>query len=110
MATNPAVSLPDAGTVRAALEKCPFVVVSDVIAQTDTGAYADVRLPSRRLGREGRHCHQLCPHDQPPAPVPAPAWRSPARLVDHERGGRAHGWASAFSYDTPPTSGANTPA
>ena len=36
MATNPAVSLPDAGLVREALEKCPFVVVSDCIADTDT--------------------------------------------------------------------------
>jgi assimilatory nitrate reductase catalytic subunit len=52
MATNPAVSLPDAGTVRAALEKCPFVVVSDVIAQTDTGAYADVRLPAAAWGEK----------------------------------------------------------
>ncbi|MDI1296490.1 MAG: molybdopterin-dependent oxidoreductase, partial [bacterium] len=30
MATNPAVSLPDANRVREALETCPFVVVSDV--------------------------------------------------------------------------------
>ena len=44
MATNPDVSMPDAGRVREALAACPFVVVSDVIADTDTGRFAHVRL------------------------------------------------------------------
>jgi assimilatory nitrate reductase catalytic subunit len=52
MATNPAVSLPDAGRVRAALEACPFVAVSDVIADTDTQAFADVRLPALAWGEK----------------------------------------------------------
>src|SRR3546814_19827631 len=38
MATNPAVSMPDANAVRAALAACPFAVVSDVIENTETGA------------------------------------------------------------------------
>jgi assimilatory nitrate reductase catalytic subunit len=38
MATNPAVSMPDANMARIALANCPFVVVSDCIADTDTGA------------------------------------------------------------------------
>ncbi len=46
MATNPAVSMPDAGFVREALTKCPTVVVSDVIADTDTARLADIRLPA----------------------------------------------------------------
>ncbi|HJR55648.1 MAG TPA: molybdopterin-dependent oxidoreductase [Rhizomicrobium sp.] len=46
MATNPAVSLPDAGFVREALAKCPLVVVSDVMANTDTGAFAHIQLPA----------------------------------------------------------------
>ena len=46
MATNPAVSMPDAGFVREALEKCPLVVVSDVMASTDTAAYAHIHLPA----------------------------------------------------------------
>jgi len=45
VATNPAVSLPDSGFVREALRRCPTVVVSDMIADTDTGRLADVRLP-----------------------------------------------------------------
>lgn len=51
MATNPAVSMPDAGRVREALAGCPFVVVSDVIADTDTSAFAHVRLPAAAWGR-----------------------------------------------------------
>ncbi len=47
MATNPAVSMPDANFVRGALAKCPMVVVSDCIAETDTGAFAHVRLPAQ---------------------------------------------------------------
>ena len=50
MATNPAVSLPDAGRVREALEACPFVVVSDIVADTDTSAHAHVRLPACWMG------------------------------------------------------------
>ena len=46
MATNPAVSMPDANFVRAALAKCPMVVVSDCIADTDTARFAHVRLPA----------------------------------------------------------------
>ena len=36
MATNPVDSMPDAGAVEAALQSCPFVVVSDIMADTDT--------------------------------------------------------------------------
>lgn len=46
MATNPVDSLPDADRVREALAGCPFVVVSDVVPDTDTAALAHVLLPS----------------------------------------------------------------
>ena len=52
MATNPAVSLPDAGLVREALTKCPFVVVSDCIADTDTARFAHVKLPAAGWGEK----------------------------------------------------------
>jgi assimilatory nitrate reductase catalytic subunit len=45
MGTNPAASLPDADAVRAALDACPFVVVSDV-TRTDTTRHAHVLLPA----------------------------------------------------------------
>ena len=52
MATNPVVSLPDANRVRAALERCELVVVSDVMANTDTAALADVLLPALAWGEK----------------------------------------------------------
>jgi assimilatory nitrate reductase catalytic subunit len=51
MATNPAVSLPDANKVRAALERCPLLVVSDCNARTDTTAFAHVLLTARSRTR-----------------------------------------------------------
>jgi assimilatory nitrate reductase catalytic subunit len=52
MATNPAVSLPDASRVREALAGCPFVVVSDCMAETDTMAFAHVKLPALAWGEK----------------------------------------------------------
>lgn len=52
MATNPAVSMPDAGFVREALAKCQTVVVSDVIADTDTARLAHIRLPALGWGEK----------------------------------------------------------
>ncbi|WP_432463434.1 molybdopterin oxidoreductase family protein [Agarivorans sp. QJM3NY_33] len=47
MATNPVVSLPDSSKIKRALEKCPFVVVSDCIEKTATTQFADVLLPAQ---------------------------------------------------------------
>jgi assimilatory nitrate reductase catalytic subunit len=52
MATNPVVSLPDADKVRAALERCELVVVSDVMANTDTARLAHVLLPALAWGEK----------------------------------------------------------
>ncbi|HET9475790.1 MAG TPA: molybdopterin-dependent oxidoreductase, partial [Steroidobacteraceae bacterium] len=52
MATNPVVSLPDADRVQAALRKCEFVAVSDVVANTDTAAFAHVLLPALAWGEK----------------------------------------------------------
>lgn len=46
MATNPVVSMPDAGKIKRALEQCPTVIVSDCIADTDTTRCADILLPA----------------------------------------------------------------
>lgn len=51
MATNPAVSLPDSNFIRAALEKCETVIVSDV-THTDTTQYADILLPAQAWGEK----------------------------------------------------------
>jgi assimilatory nitrate reductase catalytic subunit len=52
MATNPAVSLPDAEQARRALAKCPLVVVSDCVRATDTMDLAHVRLPALAWGEK----------------------------------------------------------
>jgi len=52
MATNPVVSLPNAARVRATLAACPFVVVSDCMAETDTMAFAQVKLPALAWGEK----------------------------------------------------------
>lgn len=52
MATNPVVSMPDADAVEAALKACPFVVVSDVLRETDTTRHAHVLLPSLGWGEK----------------------------------------------------------
>ncbi len=50
--TNPAQSLPDLTNVHAALAQCPFVVVQEVSAQTDTTAFADLLLPAASWGEK----------------------------------------------------------
>ncbi|TDG15926.1 nitrate reductase [Seongchinamella unica] len=52
MATNPAVSLPDTAMVKAALERCDFVVVSDCTEDTDTARRADMVLPAAGWGEK----------------------------------------------------------
>ncbi|WP_441295319.1 molybdopterin-dependent oxidoreductase [Massilia terrae] len=52
IATNPVVSLPDADQVRRALDRCELVVVSDVVANTDTNDFADVLLPALAWGEK----------------------------------------------------------
>jgi assimilatory nitrate reductase catalytic subunit len=54
MATDPADSMPDAARVEAALAACPFLVVSDVEAVTDTARHAHVLLPAAAWGEKDR--------------------------------------------------------
>jgi len=50
--TNPAQSLPDLTRVHEALAKCPYVVVQEVSADTDTAAFADLLLPAAGWGEK----------------------------------------------------------
>lgn len=52
MATSPVDSLPNANQVKAALEKCDFVAVSDCMQHTDTTEYADMLLPALGWGEK----------------------------------------------------------
>ena len=50
--TNPAVTMPDADRVAAAIKGCDFVVVSDMMADTDTTRLAHVLLPAAGWGEK----------------------------------------------------------
>ena len=52
MCTNPVVSMPEADRVARALKACDFVVVSDMMSDTDTMRLADLRLPSTGWGEK----------------------------------------------------------
>jgi assimilatory nitrate reductase catalytic subunit len=98
MATNPAVSLPDAGLVREALAKCPFVVVSDCIADTDTARFAHVKLPALGWGEKDgtvTNSERLVSRQRalfPPAGEAKPDWWIVKEV------GQAMGWTEAFAY------------
>ncbi len=51
--TNPVVSMPEADRVKEALRKCELVVVSDVMANTDTIELAHIKLPALAWGEKG---------------------------------------------------------
>ena len=101
MATNPAVSMPDAGSVREALAACPFVVVSDVIAETDSSVNAHVRLPAAAWGeKDGTVTNSDRTVSRQRALFPLPGEARPDWWIVKEVG-RRMGWKTAFAYDRP---------
>jgi assimilatory nitrate reductase catalytic subunit len=99
MATNPAVSMPDANMVRDALATCPFVVVSDVIGETDTSVHAHVRLPAAAWGEKDgtvTNSERRISRQRPLFPAPGeakPDWWIVTQVA------RRMGWNSAFAFD-----------
>lgn len=99
--TNPAVSMPEADRVARAIAGCDFVVVSDMIARTDTTRLAHVLLPAtgwsekdgtvtnseRRISRQRR---VLAPAGQA-----RDDWRILAEV------GCRMGWPEAFGWSGP---------
>jgi len=99
MATNPAVSLPDAGRVREALAACPFLVVSDVIADTDTSRHAHVRLPAAAWGeKDGTVTNSERRISRQRAVLPPPGEARPDWWIVKEVA-RRMGWRTAFGYE-----------
>lgn len=101
MATNPAVSMPEAGAVRAALERCDCVVVSDCVADTDTARFAHVLLPALAWGeKSGTVTNSERRISRQRAILPAPGgakadWWAVTQVA------RRLGFASAFPYESP---------
>ncbi|TCU07824.1 nitrate reductase [Rhizobium sullae] len=101
MATNPVVSLPDADAVEAAIRACPFVVVSDILKDTDTARHADVLLPSLGWGEKTgtvtnseRRISRQRPFLDAPGEARADWWQL-AEVA------RRMGFADAFAFASP---------
>lgn len=101
MSTNPAVSLPEAASVRDAIRACPFVVVSDIMADTDTTVLADLVLPAAAWGEKSgtvTNSERTISRQRSFLPVPGsvrPDWRIICDVA------AAMGWQNAFDYDGP---------
>ncbi|MEZ5686373.1 MAG: molybdopterin-dependent oxidoreductase [Paracoccaceae bacterium] len=98
--TNPAVSMPDADAVRAAIAGCDFVVVSDITGETDTARLADVLLPASAWAeKEGTvtNSDRTISRQRAALPVPAQARADWDILADV---GRRMGWTSAFDFQS----------
>lgn len=100
MGTNPAVSMPNAGKVRAALSTCPLVVVSDCV-ETDTTGFAHILLPAATWGEKDgtvtnseRRISRQRPFRAAPGEARADWWMM-AEVA------RRLGFADAFPYGSP---------
>ncbi|GFE66470.1 nitrate reductase [Litoreibacter roseus] len=101
MSTNPAVSMPDANGVSDAIANVPFVVVSDIMARTDTGDLADVLLPATGWGeKDGTVTNSERRVSRQRAFLPTPGDARPDWKIICDVAARM-GWGDAFSYDSP---------
>ena len=101
MATNPAVSLPDASRVREALAQCELVVVSDCVAKTDTTALAHVLLPAAAWGEKNgtvTNSERRISRQRPFLPPPGEARADWAIICDVAS---RMGFRSGFDYRGP---------
>ncbi|WP_171182492.1 nitrate reductase [Ruegeria sp. HKCCC2117] len=99
--TNPAATMPDADRVKSAIESCPFTVVSDLTARTDTARLADVLLPAAGWGEK---CGTVTNSDRTISrqrAVLTPPGQARADWDILAEVGRRMGWTEAFSYKTP---------
>ncbi len=100
MATNPAASMPRTDRIRAGLESCPFVVVSDCWP-TEATARADVVLPAAGWGEKDgtvTNSERMVSRQRPFREAPGearPDWWALAEVA------RRMGWAEVFAYEHP---------
>ena len=97
-ATNPLVSMPELERVKAAMERCPLVVVSEAYADTETSHYAHLLLPASQWSeKSGAMTNSerrvtLCPKFRPPHGDSRPDWEVFAEL------GRRLGFVDQFTF------------
>ncbi|MBC7907284.1 MAG: molybdopterin-dependent oxidoreductase [Rhodospirillaceae bacterium] len=101
MGTNPAVSLPETDLVRRALARCPVVIVSDCVAETDTTSHAHIRLPALAWGEKDgtvTNSDRTISRQRPFLPAPANAradWWQVTEVA------RALGFGGWFNWTSP---------
>ena len=101
MSTNPAVSLPNADGVAAAIANVPFVVTSDIIEKTDTNALAHVCLPATGWGeKNGTVTNSERRISRQRAFLPAPGNARPDWEIISDVA-RRMGFGTAFNYKSP---------
>jgi len=101
MATNPAVSMPDANFIREALQKCEFVVVSDCMRNTDTTQYANVLFPAQTWGeRDGTVTNSERRISRQRAFLPTPGKARPDWWII-SKVAQQMGFNEAFNYHRP---------
>jgi assimilatory nitrate reductase catalytic subunit len=101
MATNPVDSMPEADRVIEALKACPFVVVSDINAVTDTTCHADVLLPAAGWGeKDGTVTNSERCISRQRAFLPLPGEARPDWWIITQVA-RRMGFADGFSFETP---------
>jgi assimilatory nitrate reductase catalytic subunit len=99
--TNPVVSMPEADLVAEALRGCPFVVVQDVTAETDTARLAHVLLPATAWGeKNGTVTNSERRISRQRAVLAAPGQARDDWRILAEVAGRM-GWGDAFGWETP---------
>ncbi|MTI64437.1 nitrate reductase [Methylophaga sp.] len=101
MATNPVVSLPEADSVKAALEQCELVVVSECESNTDTTELADILLPAAAWGEKDgtvTNSERRISHQRAFLPLPGeakPDWWMMTQVA------RRMGFEKAFPFEKP---------
>ncbi|MGB1159804.1 MAG: molybdopterin-dependent oxidoreductase [Alphaproteobacteria bacterium] len=101
MATNPAVSVPEAQAIEAALAKCPLVVVSEVLETTDTARWAHVRLPAAGWAeKDGTVTNSERRISRQRALIPAEGQAMPDWWIINQVAKRM-GYSKGFNHKTP---------
>jgi assimilatory nitrate reductase catalytic subunit len=101
LSTNPVDSLPEADSVRAALEACPFVAVSEASCYTDTARHAHVLLPSIAWGEKSgtvTNSERRISRQRPFLPAPGEAEADWWQICEVAK---RLGFAEAFTYAGP---------
>ncbi|VAV90826.1 Assimilatory nitrate reductase large subunit, partial [hydrothermal vent metagenome] len=92
---------PDANFIRQALEKCPLVIVSDIMGNTDSLKYAHIALPAQGWGEKDgtvTNSERRLSRQRPFLSAPAesrPDWWIISEVAKHM------GFAKSFDYKSP---------